>query len=165
MNCLIIGVELPFTLNFLYQGNAQQTMCTVWITLNYSLFELSIYLVALTSIERYLFIYYEQFMQQHIIIFHFIPSGFILLYCPLFYIGVVVLYTCQPAYDINLYLCGGACYQFERILGFVDWLGNGIVIVMITFFVNMALIIHRLIKRRKVQNVITRAQRQKLVKY
>jgi hypothetical protein len=131
--------------------------CTGWITLNYSLSLLSIILMAWTSIERYLFIYYERFMIRHYILLHYIPIGCIIIYCPLFYIGVVVLYTCQPVYNVNLYLCGGACYQLESALGLIDWMGNGIAMVMITFIVNVILILRHLIQRHRMRRAVITA--------
>ncbi|CAF1315276.1 unnamed protein product [Rotaria sp. Silwood1] len=160
VNAFIIGVELPFTLYFLYEGNIYtKKICTPWITLNYSLSLLSICLMAWTSIERYLFIYYERIIMRHNMLLHYIPNALIIFYCPFFYIGVVVIHTCQPVYDINQYLCGGACYQFECTLGLFDWIGNGICIVMITFILTILLIIRHVLTRHRMKSIITIARR------
>ncbi|CAF3255720.1 unnamed protein product [Rotaria sp. Silwood2] len=160
INALIMAVELPFTLYFLYKGNIYtEKICTTWIILNYSLFLLSIFLMAWTSIERYLFIYHERFIMRHSILLHYIPNTLIIFYCPLFYIGVVIFHTCQTAYNINQFLCGGACYQFEPTLGLLDWIGNGICGVMITFTLSIVLIIRHFITRHRMKNVITVAKR------
>ncbi|CAF3484912.1 unnamed protein product [Rotaria socialis] len=63
------------------------------------------------------------------------------------------------SYNIYQYVCFGAHYQFERTLGLIDWRGNGIVMVMITFAVNVVLIAHHLITRHRMRNAITVARR------
>ena len=137
-NSFIVAVELSFTLYFLHEGTIySEYLCTPWICLNYSLYLLNILLMTWTSIERYLFIYHERLITQYRIYLHYIPILAIILYCPLFYVGVVILYPCQPVYHVDVYLCGGACYQFEQILGLFDWVGNGMTMVSVTFMLNI----------------------------
>ena len=115
--------------------------------------------MAWTSIERYLFIYHERLIKQYRICLHYVPIIAIILYCPLFYVGVVVLHPCQPVYDVNVYLCGGACYQFEQTLGLIDWVGNGIAMVSVTFIVNVILIIRHISQRFRMRGMIITADR------
>jgi hypothetical protein len=160
INALIIVLELPITLYFLYNGTLYSDgICTSWITFNHSLFLLTTAMIAWTSIERYLFIHHEQIIMHHTMLLHYIPIICIALYSPLFYIGVVVLYPCKPTYELELYLCGGACYEFESILGTIDWLGNDICMVIITLIVNVILIVCHLIQRFQTQGVIIAARR------
>ncbi|CAF1583133.1 unnamed protein product [Adineta ricciae] len=159
-NSFIVAVELSFTLYFLHEGTIySEHLCTPWITLNYSLYLLNILLMAWTSIERYLFIYHEQLITQYRIYLHYIPILVIILYCPLFYIGIVVLYPCQPVYHVDVYLCGGACYQFEQVLGLLDWVGNGMTMVWVTFMLNVILIIRHVYQRFRMRRMIITADR------
>lgn len=160
VNTLIIGVELPITLYFLYEGNIHsKSKCAGWITLNYSLFQLSIFLMAWTSIERYLFIYHERLIMRHIILFHYGPIIALFLYCPVLYVGIVLLYKCQPVYDVRLYICGGPCYSLEFRLGLLDWVGNGMSMECTTLIVNIILIARHLIQRHRMKRAIITAEK------
>ncbi|UJR24708.1 hypothetical protein I4U23_006082 [Adineta vaga] len=162
VNVLILAVELPITLYFLYYGTIFfENRCAGWITLNYSLFQLSVYLMAWTSIERYLFIYHEHFIMRHIILLHYGPIVLLSLYCPSLYIGIVAFYTCKPIYDVRLYICGGPCYSLELTVGLLDWIGNGISMEMTTLFINIILIIRHFIQRHRMKKaILTAAGRQ-----
>ncbi|CAF3074230.1 unnamed protein product [Rotaria sp. Silwood2] len=158
VNVLILGFELPITLYYLYEGSIYfESRCSAWITLNYSLFQLSIFLMTWISIQRYLFIYHEQFILRHMILLHYGPVVFLFLYCPLLYIGIVVLYKCKPVYDVNLYICGGPCYSLELGLGLFDWVGNGISMEMATLIVNVIVTIRHFIQRYRMKRAIITA--------
>jgi hypothetical protein len=81
------------------------------------------------------------------------------LYCPLFYIGVIVIYQCKSTYNIRRYVCGGACYESEPILGMIDWLGNTSCSVIIIFLVNVILIVRHAIQRRRMKGTVITAHR------
>ena len=166
VNTLIIAVEMPFTLYFLHRGTMHsENICAGWITLNYSLYQLSIFLMIWTSIERYLFIYHEQFILRHIILFHYGPIAVLSLYCSVLYVGIVLLYTCQPAYNVGLYLCGGPCYSSEPFLGMFDWVGNGISMELGTLLINIILVIRHLIQRYRMRrSILPAAGRQQWVR-
>ena len=166
VNSLIIAVELPFTLYFLHKGTVySESICSGWITLNYSLFELSILLMVWTSIERYLFIYHERFILRHIILFHYGPTIVLTLYCSVLYVGIVVVHTCQPAYNVYLYICGGPCYSSEQFLGMFDWIGNGVIMQFGILVINVILILRHLVQRHRMkQSVVTAARRQQWVR-
>lgn len=142
-----------------------ENICAGWITLNYSLYQLSIFLMIWTSIERYLFIYHEQFILRHIIVLHYGPIAILTLYCSVLYVGIVLLYTCQPAYNVQLYLCGGPCYSSEQFLGMFDWVGNGISMELGTLLINIILIVRHLIQRYRMRrSILTTAGRQQWVR-
>ena len=113
--------------------------------------------MAWTSIERYLFIYHERLIVGHSVLFHYGPVVVLSLYCPLFYVGTVILHTCQPIYDVRLYICGGPCYSLELAFGLFDWIGNGICMEMVTLIVNVVLIVRHLIQRYQMRRIILTA--------
>lgn len=118
-----------------------------------------------TSIERYLFIYHERFILRHMILFHYGPITILSLYCSVLYVGIVVLHTCQPAYNVYLYICGGPCYSTEPFLGMFDWIGNGVIMQFGILVINIILILRHVIQRyRMKQSVITAARRQQWVR-
>lgn len=127
--------------------------------INYSLFLSSILLMAWTSIERYLFIYHERFIIRHIISLHYVPIIIIILYSIFYYVGAVLLYNCEPAYDIHVYVCGGACYQYGLEFGLIGMILNAMGSVTTTFIVNIILIIRHIIQRRRMKRTVIHARK------
>ena len=155
---LFNGVELSFTLFFLHGGTIySQTRCSAWIVVNFSLIQLSIFLMAWTSIERYLFIHHNQLIRRHLIALHYGPIVAVSLYCPLFYTVFVVLYRCETAYDVRMYICGGPCYSTVPAIGFFDWLGNGLCIETVIVIVNVMVITRHLVQRHRMKRMIVTA--------
>ena len=141
-----------------------ENICAGWITLNYSLFQLSIFLMVWTSIERYLFIYHERFILRHTILLHYALISILSLYCSLLYVGIVLLYTCQPTYDVHFYLCGGPCYSEEQFLGMLDWIGNGVIMQFGILIIVLLIARHPLQRHRMKQVILTAARRQEWVR-
>jgi hypothetical protein len=160
INGLIVAIELSITLYFLHEGTIHsESRCSGWITTNYTLFQLSIFLMTWTSIERYLFVHHERLIVRHFILLHYVPIVLLCLYCPLLYIGIVIFYGCQPMYDVHLYLCGGPCFSFEHIIGLLDWVGNGACMNLTTLLVNVMLIVRHLIQRHRMKRMIITADK------
>ena len=130
-----------------------------WIVLNYSLIQLNIFLMAWTSIERYLFIYHAHLIKQYFLFLHSIPIAVLYIFTPLLYIGLVIFYPCKSSYDVRVYLCGGSCYSSEESVGFYDWFGNGVVVQTTTLVVNVVLVIRHLIRRHRLKRVIISTNR------
>ena len=110
--------------------------------------------MAWTSIERYLFIHHHQLIQRHLIALHYGPIVAVSLYCPLFYTGFVVLYRCESAYDVRMYVCGGPCYSTVPAIGFFDWLVNGLFMETFILIVNIMVIVRHLVQRRRMKRMI-----------
>jgi len=165
-NAIIIVTELPITLVYLQNGAVySERICTGWIVLNYSLFLLSITLMAWASVERYLFIHHEQVIIRHYILLHYVPVGCLLLYCPLFYLGTMLLYKCKSDYNVYRYVCGGPCYQYERVIGLIDRLGNVLCVILVTFVINLILITRHIIQRHRMKGcIITTNRKQQWVR-
>ena len=161
-NGLITSVELPVTLYFLFAGTVYSiNQCAGWIVLNYSLIQLTIFLMAWTSIERYLFIYHAHLIKQHFTLLHYIPIAVFHIFTPVLYSGLVFVYPCQSNYDVRFYLCGGPCYSLDRAPGFYDWFGNGIFVQLIALSMSVILVVRHLIRRRRMKRMIVSADGRK----
>jgi hypothetical protein len=159
-NAVIIVTELPITLMYLHNGTVRtESICTGWIVLNYSLFLFSITLMAWSSVERYLFIYHERIIIRYYVLLHYLPIICLFFYCPLFYLGTVVMYKCESNYDVHRYVCGGACYQYELALGLIDRIGNVLCVVFFTLILNLILIIRLIMQRHRMKRCIITANR------
>jgi hypothetical protein len=160
VNRLVILAELPFTLTYLYRGFVRDmTICSGWVLVNYTLFILSMSLTTWTSIERYLFIYHEQFIKKHSILLHYFPISFLTVYTPSFYVGLVIFYRCQQAYTSYSYICGGPCYLFQIVPCMIDWSINVGFILLITCVVNIMVIISNIQQRHRMKRAIITARK------
>ena len=155
VNALINGLELSFTLYFLYGGTIySDSKCTAWVLVNYILFEWSIYAMVWTSVERYLFIYHQQLVKRHPVGLHYGPIGFVALYCPVLYVGLIILYQCESEYDVRLYNCGGPCYSLNPALGLPEWIVNGLCAESVVLIVDVAVIVRHLLQRHRMKTII-----------
>ncbi|CAM2729134.1 unnamed protein product [Rotaria socialis] len=160
VNLLTILFELPFTLIYLRDGFVRnQKICPGWILVNYSLFILSIILIAWASIERFLFIYNEQLIKRCRILLHYIPIGFFIVYTPTFYTGLVIFYPCEQAFNPTNYICGGPCYLFRIVPCMIDWGTNVVLVLLVTCFMNSFLIIYNVKQRFRMRGSIITADK------
>ncbi len=107
---------MPLTLILLNTGFvAIQTyeFCLFWPAYNYALGSVNLMLMAYGCIERYFLVFHQGFFKKHLILLHYGPICFFLIYPPLLYIGLVVLYPCENYFDYTQFVCGGPCYQFQ----------------------------------------------------
>ena len=146
-NFILICTELPVTLIYSYTGYApSQTnqFCSFWVGYNYGLYAGGLYLMAFASIERYFLIFHDRFIRRWSVALHYLPIIFCCVYPLTFYNVVIAVYPCEPTYIYDAYVCGGSCFQFEPLIGTIDYvihvmsptiiiiLGNAILIVRFT---------------------------------
>ena len=107
-----------------------------------------------TSVERYLFIFHESLVKRHRIALHYVPIGCIGLYAPVIYVGLIIVYQCQPKYNIRLYNCGGPCYSYDHVLGPSEWIVNGLCAETLVLIIDVAVIARHLIQRHRMKRII-----------
>jgi hypothetical protein len=91
--------------------------CISWSVYNYALCVIDLMLMAYGCIERYFLVFHLRFFKKHVILLHYGPLLFCVIYPPILYIGFIVVYnSCQNYFDYTLFTCGGPCYQFEVCL-------------------------------------------------
>ncbi|CAF0956985.1 unnamed protein product [Didymodactylos carnosus] len=152
INFLIETIELTITETFLNFGFIQSSkICLFWITINYTLFALSLSLTAWTSIERYLFIFNAHFIKKHLILLHYLPIIMLIIYTPLFYSGLILIYQCENDFDCTKYTCAGPCYLYEAQLGITDWLINVFTPIIIIAVTNVTLIVQVIKQKYRMQ--------------
>ncbi|CAF1287391.1 unnamed protein product [Adineta steineri] len=159
--------ELPLTLIVLHTGFVavqSSSFCLFWVVYNYSLFVIGLMYMAYGCVERYFLIFYRASFNKHLILFHYIPLLFLLIYPPLLYFGLVVIYPCQTYFDYTQIVCAGACYQYEFSLGLFDWFTNICTPVVLSVIATALLIVRVLIQKRRVnQREIWRRNRKMVV--
>lgn len=108
--------DLPLALFVLRTGLVPiQTpaFCLFWPIYNYGFCGVDLMLMAFGCCERYLLIFHQVFFKKHLILFHYGPIVFLLIYPFLLYMGLIVIHPCVNAFDYTKFVCGGPCYQFE----------------------------------------------------
>ena len=104
---LFVTIALPLTQAFLYTlyvFPANDTFCSFWICIYYSLNIIDPFLMAFASLERNWLIFHPWLVRSKRgrFIFHYCPLACCVLYPPLFYIAAIFIYECEPFYDFKV---------------------------------------------------------------
>ncbi|CAF3857540.1 unnamed protein product [Adineta steineri] len=118
---LIITMELPVTLAYLHFGEvipSSYSLCLYWIYMNYLLFPSSAWIMAIASIQRYIFIFHKHLMNSFLK--HYIPIFLPPILLSIWYVVLIFFYPCQQQFDYTQAWCFGACYLNEGLIGTID---------------------------------------------
>ncbi|UJR19476.1 hypothetical protein I4U23_022607 [Adineta vaga] len=150
---LIITTELPFTLQFLSLGYIQTSnICQFWIFWNYTSEALPLFLTMYASIERYLLVFHKHFMMKYKKLLHYIPMTIVCLYTIGINAYLVLLIPCQTnhQYDLNVFVCGGACYFSNFILNIYDTIIDVMLPPFIILIFNLLIIFRVIIHKQHI---------------
>jgi len=107
---------MPLTLIVLHTGFVavqSRLFCLFWPVYNYALIVNSLVFMAYGCVERYFLVFRRVFFKKHLLLLHYGPLVFLLIYPPLLYFGLIVIYSCETDFDYTQFVCGGACYQYQ----------------------------------------------------
>jgi hypothetical protein len=113
---LQVITEMPLTLIVLHTGFVavqSPLFCLVWPVYNYALIVISLMFMAYGCIKRYFLVFRRIFFKKHLILLHYMPLLFLLIYPPVLYVGLIAIYPCETDFDYTKFVCGGACYQYQ----------------------------------------------------
>lgn len=147
-NFCIVMIELPITLAFFYNGHVQvatTSFCYYWTFLNYTLYGISLHLIAGASFERYIIILWSNYFYRGVFyrrLSHYVLLTFSILFAVVWYIALIFFFQCPYQFDFNfrLFVCGGACYQSIKFWSTIDWILMSLLPVIITTVVNILLV-------------------------
>lgn len=111
-----VTTDLPFTLIVLHTGFVpihSHLFCLLWSVYNYGLSVNNVILMCFGCIERYFLVFHRFSFQKHLVLFHYGPIVFFVIYPYLLYTGLIVIYSCKNEFDFTEYVCGGPCYQYQ----------------------------------------------------
>ncbi|CAF1080609.1 unnamed protein product [Adineta steineri] len=114
-------MELPVTLAYLHFGEvipSSYSLCLYWIYMNYLLFPSSAWIMAIASIQRYIFIFHKHLMNSFLK--HYIPIFLPPILLSIWYVVLIFFYPCQQQFDYTQAWCFGACYLNEGLIGTID---------------------------------------------
>ena len=158
---LVTTVDIPLTLPFLYDYfyittlRNPYTFCLFWLVYEYTLYSMILWLVAFASLERYLLIFHQQIVlktKRRKFFVHYLPILFVILFCCVWDIYLILLYPCQQTQlDYSQLVCGGSCYQFSEnsFLLMIDWTLSSLLPIFLVMLFNLILILHVLHQKRK----------------
>lgn len=125
--------------------------CTVWCYIDYVFNVVILMLICYGSIQRYLLVFHGHLVQRHVILFHYAPIVFCLVYPNLAYFGLIVLYPCVKQYDYTKVTCQGPCYLFERLPGSIDLLLHLTLPLSLCVLANLFLLIRVLLQKHRMK--------------
>jgi hypothetical protein len=111
-----VTTELPLTLFVLHIRHValqSDLFCHFWPVYNYALFVNGLMFMGYGCVERYFLVFCRVFFKKHMILLHYGPLVFCLIYPPLLYFGLIVIYPCENNFDYTQLVCAGACYQYQ----------------------------------------------------
>ncbi|CAF1314911.1 unnamed protein product [Rotaria sp. Silwood1] len=160
-NHIIIGIfiisfiqttcEMPFLLKYLSSGRVSfesYGFCKFWISFNYSLNTAILFLNSHLSIERYLLIFHQRFLNRHKISVHYVPMIVLTLTAVVYSCAAVIFAPCEEVFDYTIQICGGSCYQLLPANGTFDLIFTVIIPLSIIVGFNAILMI-RVIKQKR----------------
>ncbi|CAF3645244.1 unnamed protein product [Rotaria sp. Silwood1] len=158
LNFILITTELPITLVYSYYGHVQPInaqFCSFWVAYCYGLYGDGFFLMAFGSIERYFLIFYERHIQKWRYIIHYPPILICFIYPFIFYSVVINIYPCENVYDYDAYVCGGGCFQYQHIIGTLDYLFNLCTPIMLIILGNIILLLRFTYQKRAMKQANT----------
>ena len=132
VNFVQMTMNLPMVIHYNRLGHispATVTYCIWWEFIEYTLNASGEILMSIISIQRHLLIFHGYLFHNRFYryLFHHIPLLFGIIYPILFYLFVLLFYTCDGTLlDYTLNQCGmAACYLvYSKVLGTFDWAVN-----------------------------------------
>ena len=170
-NFLITTAELPMTLSFFRTGRVQLTSisyCFYWIFANYTLNGVSLYLMAVASLERYILIFWSRQLHRTVLrrrLVHYVPLVSALTFSTIWYAALLVLHPCAAGttFDYTSFVCGGACYQSSRVWATLDWVLSSLTPVLLIICLNSFLLGQVVLEKRHVHQALTWRKTRKMV--
>ncbi|CAF2628200.1 unnamed protein product [Rotaria sp. Silwood2] len=148
---LIIGlfsqlIDIPFYLNYLrinYVWPPITISCLIWWFAATGISNLTNIIMAWASIERHILVFHDGLLstKRKRIFFHYLPLLTIVLYGFIYYIMILLMYTCENMYAYELDWCLYPCYYNNEDLAMYDTIINSIIPTPIIAIFSIALIL------------------------
>ena len=148
--------ELLMTLSFLKLDHAAITsdwFCQLWMLFEPSFSFGGLWLMAVGSVERYLFIFHGNVLKRYPFMLRYLPIAWCFLQ-PACLTGALIFFPpgCANTFYPQYFSCGGACFVFDRMNEGVVLNLNTVAPVIIIIVANLVLIIQVLRQKRRMQS-------------
>ncbi|CAF1325883.1 unnamed protein product [Rotaria sordida] len=158
MVLLIIGlfsqlIDIPFYLNYLrinYVWPPITISCLMWWFAATGISNLTNIVMAWASIERHILVFHDQWLltKRKRLLIHYFPLLTIVLYGFIYYIIILLIFSCENMYAYEFDWCFYPCYYNNKSLALYDTIVNSILPTPIITIFSIALII-RVIKQKQ----------------
>ncbi|CAF1563803.1 unnamed protein product [Adineta steineri] len=151
-NFLIITVELPITLIYLYHGElipSSYSLCLYWVYIKSLLFPSNAWIMAIASVQRYIFIFHKHWMNSYLK--HYLPIFLPPIFLSICYFILIFFYPCQQQFDYTQAWCFGACYLYNAVIGTIDWIISSMIPVALIVIFNIILLIRVIYQKYKMR--------------
>ncbi|UJR35059.1 hypothetical protein I4U23_027835 [Adineta vaga] len=138
--------DLPIRLYYLHENTVlihTGAFCMFWNWEASVLNIIGLHLIAFASIERHLFVFHNQFLTRHRLLFSILPMIFSIIYPLGFYTAIVFgSWWCTNTYDYSSLACGAPCYLItSTFFPFFGILTHHVLPVFIVLFANSIIVI------------------------
>ena len=160
MNFIIQLLHIPWLLNYYLTGTVwiqTPAFCLIWIFTDESLFITTTVLFAWATIERHILIFHDQLVatKNKLILFHYLPTVIIILYCICYNIIAVLVPPCENIFDYTQAVCGSPlCYYENRLLAVWDVIVNDIIPAIIIIVCSLTLLLRVLYQKYRMHQAI-----------
>ncbi|CAF1299750.1 unnamed protein product [Adineta ricciae] len=153
--CSII-FNITISMSFYARGYIQpqtKQFCRYWKYIDYITTGCTIWCNAIFTIERYLLVFYPQYLrsQRQKLILHYLPIILAHFYIIIFYLYTICIRSCDVLVDFTEHLCGDDCIEVIHELALFNWLFNILFPVFIVIIGSCVLLIRVLWARRIMQ--------------
>lgn len=153
-----IPLMLPYFHNhyFIASMHNRHSFCLFWILYDYVIYAVSLWFMALLSVERYLVIFFKNTALKNKaqrFFLYYVTVAMIVLFVLSWFTYAVALYPCtHTKFDYTSILCGFPCYETEASAAFLtfNWIVLGLLPTFLTVVFTSVLIVHVLYQRQKI---------------
>lgn len=162
---LIIGlfsqlIDIPFYLNYLRIGYVWPKItvsCILWWFAATGISNITnLVMAAWASIERHILVFYDRWLitKKNRFWIHYFPLLILILYGFIYYIIILLIYSCENMYTYTEEWCLYPCYYDNEKLALYDTIINSIVPIPIIIIFSILLIIRILKQKRTIRQPI-----------
>ena len=119
INLIVQVIDIPWILHY-YRLNsvspATHTYCMIWTFVDESLSITTTIIFAWATIERHILIFHDRWVSTRIkiLLVHYLPIGFLSLYCLCYSIVVIIVPPCENRFNYTLVVCGHPLCYYEN---------------------------------------------------
>lgn len=163
---LFVILSLPITEAYLFTSNvfpANDTFCSIWTLIHYSLNIINLYLMGFASIERNWLIFHPWVTRRKLglILLHYFPLAVCVIFPPAFYITAIFIHQCESTYDYTKLLCLWPCYFYNIQWANIDlYVNNYVPLLSIPIFC-LIIYIRVLIQKHSMKQEVFKWRRDK----
>lgn len=147
--------DLPIRLMYLSRGVVpipHSLFCLLWTWFDNILTTADLFVIAFTSLERYLFVFHHNFVRKYKQLLSHLPLLFCLSVPLIWYSALIFGYSCRNCFMFSSFQCGPVCY-IQNVVTFlhIENIAFFMVPLFVIFMANVTLIASVIIRKRQMK--------------